>query len=341
MNINGRLLLLAVVAGLFIRIWSGGDHTRNRHLVARQQRPALVRTVSVLRNAPGITTETVGLGVDAPIVAESPSVDSLGTVEKAESWTEEAAPIAIPADLVPGTWRIVDDSGRVARITLTREAVASNAGTESQFQVTLINGRRWYFIRIQNAATVSPTPELVPDRPIVADPVISSVNFPETEILPSTTQQSAETGNQPEPPQPVESQQEVVVDLEPQVVVTPVRELTAEELAEREASQEDIRYAAESAAEPAPEGEAVLTSVDELEASIRMSAEVGIGSIEDTAESAAPVAERANEALAAESDEASAPTAGNRKFDFSGYGVEAAIAVDSDRPLPPALPINE
>ncbi|RPI75288.1 MAG: hypothetical protein EHM42_15480, partial [Planctomycetaceae bacterium] len=173
MNINGRLLLLAVVTGLFIRIWSGGDSSRSWPVAGARHHAAVIQRVAAYRTAPGITAsreddvESVGSTTDAvdclpdsleavaapprePHSAE-PAAASPVQISRAadhpEAWSESSAPIAIPQELAPGTWRVVDDTGRVARLELKREATVALGAVPSQLHVTIVDGRRWCFIR--------------------------------------------------------------------------------------------------------------------------------------------------------------------------------------------------
>lgn len=163
MNINGRLLLLAVVIGLFARVWTVNDRSGVRPVT----RHNVVATRAVGSPAPAIV-------IAATPVSDHKTVETAATGE--ERWTTVDAPITLPRGLAAGTFRVVNDAGRVAILTVTGAAVADSrtAETGSEMLVLTIGQDRWYFIRLRG------TPEPLPrqaERPI--EPAIESALLPE------------------------------------------------------------------------------------------------------------------------------------------------------------------
>jgi len=106
MNINGRLLLLAVVIGLFARVWTVNDRSRVRPVM----RHNVVATRAVVSPAPAIV-------IAATPVSDHKVIETATNHE--ERWTTADAPIALPRPMAAGTYRVVNDAGRVAILTVT------------------------------------------------------------------------------------------------------------------------------------------------------------------------------------------------------------------------------
>jgi hypothetical protein len=69
-----------------------------------------------------------------------------------EVWTAATCPIELPVGLDAGEFRVVDDTGRVARLVLTAAVPATNAGDRpgsAEVLAKTVDSRRWYFIRLQ------------------------------------------------------------------------------------------------------------------------------------------------------------------------------------------------
>ncbi|MFN0053422.1 MAG: hypothetical protein ACKV0T_14660 [Planctomycetales bacterium] len=144
MRINGRLLLLAVVMGLFMRVWTVNDrvrHPRGSRSLSAPAQPWTPRHTTTL--APPVAAVPVSFPAARPApVAATTSV----------TWTRENAPIPLPAGLVAGEYRVVSDRGKVAHLVIAAE---DSANTESlpggaEFFVMPQAGTRWYFIRLQD-----------------------------------------------------------------------------------------------------------------------------------------------------------------------------------------------
>jgi hypothetical protein len=72
-----------------------------------------------------------------------------------ERWTETNCPIPLPAGIGSGIYRVVDDTGRVARLEIapaTTRDPAFGLAAVSDFLITTSGTSRWYFIRLQAAA---------------------------------------------------------------------------------------------------------------------------------------------------------------------------------------------
>ncbi len=160
MRINGRLLLLLVVTGLFVRVWATNDRARGRskpparnHVTYRMPPPDPAPQV-------GAVSAPVKDVVVRPVVATTKPMSSME-----ETWTETNSPIPLPTGIGTGIYRVVDDTGRVARLVVappafpTQEAVAA----APDFLMTTSGAARWYFIRLPAAVEpplVVQSPEL-------------------------------------------------------------------------------------------------------------------------------------------------------------------------------------
>jgi hypothetical protein len=142
MAFNGHLLLLVVATGLFVRLWSTNDRPRT---------PVVVRTPS--RSAPTMPPpqpHAPNRGVSVDEVALTSPDDS----PREEIWTVATCPIPLPAGIEAGVYRVVDETGRVARLELTAPSPVPAADSQAgpaDFQTVTVDSRRWYFIRLQLA----------------------------------------------------------------------------------------------------------------------------------------------------------------------------------------------
>jgi hypothetical protein len=163
MSTNGRLLLLVLVTGLFVRVWMVNNRTRLRNLPATRSQVAIrlpppdpteaarardvvVRPVSIVRQS----IDPVDEAFRPPIsIFRIPGFSHAATEE---TWTATNCPIPLPAGIGNGAWRVVDDTGRVARLEIASSS-ASNPSTgapvaEPDFCMTTVGSARWYFIRL-------------------------------------------------------------------------------------------------------------------------------------------------------------------------------------------------
>lgn len=171
MTINGRLLLLVVVTGLFIRVWTTNHSPR---WSARNRSQAAAK-VWLPQPAPRASDRNVAVR-RVSITTRSPE-----TVE--ETWTLTICPIPLPDGIAGGVYRVVDDTGRMARLeiapSLASAKDASAPGLAPDFYVTTVAARRWYFIRLQTPA----------DQPVVV--AVPEVLQPvEDGVVPSTASNS-------------------------------------------------------------------------------------------------------------------------------------------------------
>src|SRR5262249_34387966 len=164
MSTNGRLLLLILVTGLFIRVWMVNNRPRQRILPATRSQVAIrlpppdptdaarardvvFRPVSIVRQS----VDPVDEAFRSPIsIIRIPGFSSPGMEE---TWTEANCPVPLPAGIGNGSWRVVDDTGRVARLEIaSAAAVNPNTGArvvEPEFCATSDGSTRWYFIRLR------------------------------------------------------------------------------------------------------------------------------------------------------------------------------------------------
>jgi hypothetical protein len=142
MTINGRLLLLVVATGVFVRVWSANDQSRSRPVMRTQSQTAVACPPN---------PEPVTSGTAAMYQPVSATVSVAATAE--EAWTVADCPIPLPAGITAGSYRVVDDTGRVARIEIGMSdspvADVNLREVPAGFHVSSVGARRWYFIRLQ------------------------------------------------------------------------------------------------------------------------------------------------------------------------------------------------
>lgn len=118
--INGRLLLLFAATGLFAHVWSANDRALDRNRA---------------RNATSVMTVTQQI----PVLEEA--------------WTANSCPVPLPGEIEGGAYRVIDDTGRVARLEIapacTSAAIAGTPPSSPEIYVITVGPRRWYFVRLQ------------------------------------------------------------------------------------------------------------------------------------------------------------------------------------------------
>ncbi len=333
MKINGRLLLLAVVTGLFMRLWTSVDRGRVTETLSRTHQSVPAETVVAdshsiqTESAPSVSAVTAGEPEVSTVVGEVVS----RPLDRDENWTAQSAPIPLPPALTAGSWRVVDDTGRVARLEISRPDEASIANQDGEFHTTQINGRRWYFIRLNSAERIAAT---------VPSPVIRRISLPR--VVRNATP-TIEIAPPPAPEQPNVPQ-----------------EVSPEFLAEIADSRLDLQWAAESAAEEtSPVVAEVTEAAEEVVSPLADTATVEQNRAELVTEVpvvAIPVALPDAVATIAEipaaqpvvTDELQVEEAvevpdcvvKNRKFDFTGFGdvVSGDETLGDERPAAVDLP---
>lgn len=151
MTINGRLILLVIATGLFIRVWTTNDRaSRPRSRTVSKTRISAQHSASPPNPAPTALVRGVS---SMPVSVES---SRIGSPE--ETWTERACPIDLPAGISPGAYRVVDDSGRVARLEIGAPDSGPRETNPAQAEnyITTAGVRWWYFIRLREWIELPP-----------------------------------------------------------------------------------------------------------------------------------------------------------------------------------------
>jgi hypothetical protein len=147
---NGRLLLLVVAMGLFVRVWTANDRPRPRARFRTSDRISGMVT--------GPHPDSVVGGDSVPTVAVSVTKESMRFAE--EDWTENNCPISLPAGIAAGSYRVVDDTGRVAHLEVAPSAAVSQNVRASvanpEFYVLADGASRWYFVRLRESVASEP-----------------------------------------------------------------------------------------------------------------------------------------------------------------------------------------
>ncbi len=150
MTINGRLLLLVVATGLFVRVWTANDRPRPRAPFRSPDRISGMVT--------GPYPDSVGRLDLVPTVAVSVTTQSMRCA--GENWTANDCPIPLPVGLAAGAYRVVNDSGRVAHLEVAPSAamnlIAGAPVVNPEFYVVADASSRWYFIRLQESVASEP-----------------------------------------------------------------------------------------------------------------------------------------------------------------------------------------
>jgi hypothetical protein len=146
MLINGRLLLLIVAIGLFVRVWKTNEHPRTRP-IARPRSHAAER----------IDTTATEPARQAKPVSSRQERGERRTGE--ESWTMATSPIPLPAGITAGTYRVINDTGRVAKLTVAADEFSlpneSPSFAATDVVAVTIGSERWYFIRLRPESTAA------------------------------------------------------------------------------------------------------------------------------------------------------------------------------------------
>ena len=163
MTINGRLLLLILVTGLFVRVWTANDRSQASRKAQISHATTPEQTagdLSLGRTGPA-PCETLAVALEAgrnrdavasrPAQLTMPASGRIAAIE--ESWTDATCPIPLPEDIAAGSYRIVDDAGRVARLEVSTEAAFKVNGGKSfhppELSIVTWENRRWFFVRLQ------------------------------------------------------------------------------------------------------------------------------------------------------------------------------------------------
>ena len=143
MTINGHLLLLVAATGLFVRVWNTNGHAKVSPVKTARIQPAVVCPLQ---------PEPIAMSI--VVVHQPVSVSTAATGPAEEVWTAANSPIPLPAGIAAGNYRVVDDTGRVARLAIAaaESAIAGENSREAaaDFHLMSVDNRRWYFIRLQS-----------------------------------------------------------------------------------------------------------------------------------------------------------------------------------------------
>jgi hypothetical protein len=150
MMINGRLLLLVVATGLFVRVWTANDRPRPRAPFRSPDRISGMVT--------GPHPDSVARRDSTTTVAVSLTTESARRAE--ENWTANDCPIPLPVGLAGGSYRVVNDSGRVAHLEVAPSAAMNLTArapvADPEFYVVADASSRWYFIRLRESVASEP-----------------------------------------------------------------------------------------------------------------------------------------------------------------------------------------
>ncbi len=191
MNINGRLLLLVAATGLFVRVWMVNDRPRVRNHPPMRTQTAIrmpppdpnhaVRASDVPTRPVSAIASQPSAAVERPfsIPHSAFRVRSFSPAVVEETWTESNCPVPLPAGIGSGTYRVVDESGRVARLEIAASTAAAPDAVapvvEPDLYLTTVGMSRWYFIRLRHLSIAEPPAVPPPELP-ARDLAVSSAS---------------------------------------------------------------------------------------------------------------------------------------------------------------------
>jgi hypothetical protein len=148
MTINGHLVLLVVVSGLFVRLWNANE--RQKPAVAGRQADRI-----------HVTSSPAKRGLPAQSQPVRPVSLPEGEAPREEIWTATSCPIALPAGIQPGDYRVVSATGQVARLEINSTLASRQSGdvASPEMQSITVRGVRWYFIRLQSTVAAGVKPD--------------------------------------------------------------------------------------------------------------------------------------------------------------------------------------
>ncbi len=142
-----RITLLVLVTGLFAMIWTHDQNRPNRSVTA-SAKPRKLQQRTVV-NSP----------VSRPVSIMQDVARQSAEIPMDDLWMFGGLEMPLPEGLVPGEYRVVDNTGTVRQLTLTLDDLTTYYQTVPNFITRDIyqsqdEHRRWYFIRVQSSQEV-------------------------------------------------------------------------------------------------------------------------------------------------------------------------------------------
>jgi len=142
MKINGRLLLILCAVALFIHLWNVNDRRPTRAALTGSAAVRDPRKSETRQPMPPLH-RTATKAVPLPARADLPMPGG------EEIWTAQSAPFQLPKGLPAGAYRVVSESGRVARLTIDATVNGTEKGGAPDFLAISTASDRWYVIRLK------------------------------------------------------------------------------------------------------------------------------------------------------------------------------------------------
>lgn len=142
---NGRVLLLVVVTGLFMTAWDG-DQTAMQAAIAKREQQSAARFVQTTPHTK--TTQAVANRhqlTNLPRAADTS--ETTETLNVAITQNEAAADVPLPQTIAAGQYRAVHQTGRTVMLTVTPQQANSELSRDF-YLVDAASGERWYLIRV-------------------------------------------------------------------------------------------------------------------------------------------------------------------------------------------------
>lgn len=142
---NGRVLLLVIVTGLFMMVWDGDQAAMQAALAKRSERQQSTQVASITEppracRRTAASAPLVLTGVTSVLESATP-VSSSGTEHGNDSQ------VPLPPGIAAGEYQAINQTGRVMAVTVPRSQDSRRTGRDF-YVADGEDGQRWYLIRI-------------------------------------------------------------------------------------------------------------------------------------------------------------------------------------------------
>lgn len=164
MTATGRLMLLLLVTGLFVQVWSEDSRQAAERRVAR-----------LSTHQPRVVVQRLPDQLPQPrynLIAHSPTGATQTESLLPKAWRLRNCPCPVPTHVTAGTYRVVDNVGQVGLLDVTNEELAflglPTDVTPLDLYSQASGTSQWFFIRLRSATTDATTTAIGPnDAPVV------------------------------------------------------------------------------------------------------------------------------------------------------------------------------
>lgn len=145
---NGRVLLLVMVTGLFMAAWDG-DQEAMQAALARREAAQQTQIADVPQQEPLRVTTVSHSAKPVPAAdAVEEARPAEPSVPAATIATVRIVDVPLPAAIAAGSYQAVNQSGRTIRVEISEAGATSNTA-QDLYTVDGSDGSRWYLVRLQ------------------------------------------------------------------------------------------------------------------------------------------------------------------------------------------------